>query len=483
MTPHSHDTIDILMQSFPDGETVEFLMRKSLSGISIIGNDYTIEYVNNKICEILGRTQEELLGQDFNRFVHHDSSTLVNQRYTSRLRGESIPSIYEAKIIGAQGETKDVLIRTSVLVNAENRIKILAHVLDITDEKMVRQALVDSENMHRLIVETINEGLGIISDHGEITYANPALCRMLDYSAIELTNKLVSDIMQGFTFDEVFEKIRERINGRVSRYESALVHKSGRLIPVIVSASPLLGHNGEYQGSITIFTDNTKQKMVERRLRNARDRASLYLDLMGHDIRNHLQEIQVSAELLEFNRQESFDKELLKNISHAVSKSAKIISDTKSIDQLLELPLSERLLDEVLRENVEATRLLFEDAEISLSIHIVEAAVMVDDSLELLLSHLIAYTYENNPNPEKKIWIELLAGSHSYELLISDNGPGISDKVKRRIFNPHYRHGGVGLQLVHHIIEKYCGKIEVLDRVHGKSNLGPMMKVTIPKME
>ncbi|MHA1909782.1 MAG: ATP-binding protein, partial [Candidatus Thorarchaeota archaeon] len=249
-----------------------------------------------------------------------------------------------------------------------------------------------------------------------------------------------------------------------------------------ISASPLFDDNGEYNGSIAVFTDHTKQKTIERRLRNARDRASLYLDLMGHDIRNHLQEIQVSAELLEFYRQDSFDNELLKNIFHAVSKSAKIISETKSVDQMAELPLSARLLDEVLREIVKASTMLLEDVEISLLIHVTKARIMADDSLDLLLSNLIANAYENNKSHEKRIWIELLEGRRSYELLISDNGQGIPDSAKSNILDPQYRIGGVGLHLVYHIIEKYSGVIEVLDRVQDVPGQGTKMRIMFPKL-
>ncbi|MHA2205548.1 MAG: PAS domain S-box protein [Candidatus Thorarchaeota archaeon] len=453
-------SMDPTNHEFPKtGNAFEKILEHSLEGIAIIGDDKRIEYINDRVCEIIGRTRDEVLGESFQQFVHQDSSELVIKRYASRLGGELIPSTYEARVLRGDDETRDVRINTTVLTNGENKFKILAQVLDITNEKRTQQALSEREMMYHTLVTTMNEGLGVIDDHGVLVQSNPALCRMLDYTEEELIGKTTTDIMHGLTGEAVFEKIRDRIAGNSERYETNLIHRSGRLIPVMVSASPLLNDTGEYTGSCVVITDITKQKITERNLHTAKDRAILYLDIMRHDIRNHLQEVQVSAELLLLNIEDSLKRELLENILHAVSKSSTSISNSRTIEQLAELPLRERVLDEVLSESMKDASMLLEDVVICLSLHALNARIRADEYLE-----------------------DLTDSDNSYELVISDNGPGITDSVKRNLFDPTSRFEGVGFHLAHHIVKKYGGSIEVLDRVHGDPSQGKKIRVVLPRL-
>ncbi|GAG86939.1 unnamed protein product, partial [marine sediment metagenome] len=111
-----------------------------------------------------------------------------------------------------------------------------------------------------------------------------------------------------------------------------------------------------------------------------------------------MQEIQVSAELLQYRTDDSSTRDLLESILRAVSKSAVIISETKTIEQLAELPLSERSLDDTLSESVKAATLLLEDVEFHLSLQVSGAQIRADEYLELLLSDLLANAYEHNPS-------------------------------------------------------------------------------------
>jgi PAS domain S-box-containing protein len=476
-------SMDSTNHEFPKtGNAFEKILEHSLEGIAIIGDDERIEYINDRVCEIIGRTRDELLGKSFQQFVYQDSLDFVIKRYASRLDGELNPSTYEIRVHRGDDEIRDVRIHTTVLTNGENKIKILAQILDITNEKRTQQALSKREMMYHTLVKTMNEGLGVIDDHGILIQSNPALCRMLDYTEEDLIGKTTADIMHGLTGEAVFEKIRDRIAGNSDRYDTNLIHRSGRLIPALVSASPLLNDTGEYTGSCVVITDITKQKITERNLHTARDRALLYLDIMRHDIRNHLQEVQVSAELLLLSIEDSLKREFLENILHAVSKSSTIISSSMTIEQLDELPLRERLLDEVLSESMKDASILLEDVLISLSLNVSNARIKADEYLELLLSDLLVNAYEHNPADVKRVWVDLIDSENGYELVVSDNGPGIPDSVKRSLFDPRSRIEGVGFHLAHHIIKKYGGSIEVFDRVHGDPSQGKRIRVVLPRL-
>jgi len=432
---------------------IKQILEHTIEGIVIIGDDKIVEYVNDRVCDIIGLPRDEILGQSFQRFVHPDSSDLVENRYTSRLDGETIHPTYDVKVLRNNDEPRNLRVRTTVLTSVENKLKILVQILDVTEEIRTQCHLFDYVMKYSTLLETMSDGLGVIDDEGVLTHANAALCMMLEYTEKELVGKTTADIMHGFTLDVVFDKIKERIAGKTSRYETSLIHKSGRLIPTMVSASPLFSEEGEYKGSFAIFTDITKQKAIEKDLQTARDRSLLYLDLMSHDLRNHLQEIQVAAGLMQFE------------------------VDNDSIPDLVD-----RLLDRALNETLMAAITLFDDVEFRMSIHVSDARVRADEYLEMLLSDLLSNSCEHSTKDGKQVWISLTEGKTAYELEVSDNRPNLFENLKNGQLGTSHRFRGLRLHLVHYIIVKYGGTLEILNRVQDEPSQGTKVKLTFPKM-
>jgi len=368
------------------------------------------------------------------------------------------------------------------LSNGGAKIKILVQVLDVTEELRTQCHLFDYVMKYSTLLETMSDGLGVIDDEGVLTHANAALCMMLEYTEKELVGKTTADIMHGFTLDVVFDKIKERIAGKTSRYETSLIHKSGRFIPTMVSASPLFSEEGEYKGSFAIFTDITKQKAIEKDFQTARDRSLLYLDLMSHDLRNHLQEIQVAAGLLQFREDNASILDLQERILHAVSKSSRVIAETQTIDALATIPLSERLLDRALNETLMAAITLFDDVEFRMSVQVSDAQVRADEYLELLLSDLLSNSCEHSLKEGKQVWVSLTETKTTYELEVCDNRPNLVDNPENSILGSTPRCRGLRLHLVYYIVEKYGGTLEVLDRVSDEPSQGTMIKISFPKM-
>ncbi|MFW9959147.1 MAG: PAS domain S-box protein [Candidatus Odinarchaeota archaeon] len=313
-----------------------------------------------------------------------------------------------------------------------------------------------------------------------MTYANTALCAMLGYTDEELVGKSTTSILYGFSSDFVFEKIKERISGKTGRYESTLLHKSGRMIPTMISASPLRGHDGEYVGSFAVFADITNQKSAEKGMQNARNRALLYRDIMGHDIRNQLQQIQVETELLLSSMVDEKARKRLESILQAVSQSASIISETRSIEQLAEMPLCERLLDNVLHECVMAAIVLLDHVEFRLSIQVSEARVMADSYLELLISDLLEETCKHSLG--NQINVSLTQAESDYLLCISSNGPKMPVDIKDNLMGTNQRSVGLCFHLVRQIIQKYGASVKIRDISNEDSSEGSMMILTFPRL-
>jgi chemotaxis family two-component system sensor kinase Cph1 len=111
-------------------EKYSTLVESSLTGIYII-QDGIIKFANNRAAEIYGYSKDELIGMDALGVVHPDDRELVKGMREGRLKGEAVPSEYEARGIRKDGETVWVQRRVA-LCEYNGRPATLGNVLDVT---------------------------------------------------------------------------------------------------------------------------------------------------------------------------------------------------------------------------------------------------------------------------------------------------------------------------------------------------------------
>ncbi|MHA2424037.1 MAG: PAS domain S-box protein, partial [Candidatus Thorarchaeota archaeon] len=255
----------------------------SFIGIVVIGSEYQVEYVNDRLCEIVAMTRGELLGSDFRNLLPPEGRDFAAKMYERRRRGEEVPSTYPFTIRRPDGEFRTVRVSSNLMTSNGNSMKTVAQLDDITDEMEHQRALVDSEHKHRTLIETMDSGLCVDDENGNCQLANQALCDMLGYEKPEdLIGQPVTLWVQGWASSDVMQKISERKSGMSGRYELNLIHKTGELVPTIVHASPWLDPSGQYIGSFAVFTNVSELKRAEAESR-------FLLDLLLHDIGNQLQ--------------------------------------------------------------------------------------------------------------------------------------------------------------------------------------------------
>ncbi len=125
------------------------------------------------------------------------------------------------------------------------------------------KALTANEKKYRHLVETMNEGLLMLDEHGIVKYANPKISEMLDYSLDEITGttylKFISDNEKSDT--ALQWTLRE--DGFQHSYETVLLKKSGEELPVLISPQRLVDEENAFSGSLAVVTDISRNKEVE----------------------------------------------------------------------------------------------------------------------------------------------------------------------------------------------------------------------------
>ena len=148
-------------------------------------------------------------------------------------------------------------------------------VLDAEHEQAL-EALRESEEKYRILVEQANDGILIVQD-GMIKFANRRLAEANGRTVEELLNTNFLDYVRPDEVPSVANRYHRRLaEENVEQvYETVLVHKNGHEIPVEINAGAIM-----YQGSPAVFAfvrDHTKRKMAEEALRESNEtlRASI----------------------------------------------------------------------------------------------------------------------------------------------------------------------------------------------------------------
>ncbi len=137
---------------------------------------------------------------------------------------------------------------------------------DITERKLVEEAIKKSEEKYRSLVETIEEGIGNVNENETFTFVNQAAADIFGYPKKEMIGKNLKELISPEMFQKVLEQSSFRKKGKSSFYELSIIRKNGEQRIITVTATPIISENGEHQGSFGIFHDITERKQAEEAL-------------------------------------------------------------------------------------------------------------------------------------------------------------------------------------------------------------------------
>jgi len=359
------------------------------------------------------------------------------------------------------------------------------HIAMTLENQTLYKKLEESEKKYRQIVENANEGIILTKPDGTISFSNQyfknllGVDNFLDVKLCDLVHEKEKDSIQ-----TILEESRE---DQSTESEVKFKGKDNTLLHLQLSNVPMVMDN-EFKGTLSMVTDMTEKKQMEKRLRQRQKLESIGTMAGGiaHDFNNLLTGILGFTQLLKENTPNS----------PRIRKYFEIIDNsgeraTNLINKILEFS-SGNETDEpqsaLLQDIVQDTMLLFKSS-ISKKIDILidipsdfkpircEAAQLQQIILNLLInagdvlqdSGVISITAKSIYQKELKlIFCENNFYHHQYcHIQIVDNGMGMKKEVQERIFDPFYttkeigKGTGLGLSIVYGIIQNCNGIIEV----------------------
>lgn len=396
------------------------------------------------------------------------------------------------------------IIATSTYYLVGITVGVISHMRTVAQRRAHEQQLEATSQRERLhtTLSCMADGVLVTDVSGRLTLMNPAAETMTGWKLADSEGKPWWEVFAIHREDGQANTERpiDRVlhEGRVVHERSPLVLTSctGHAMPIAYSAAPVRDSEGHTTGVVLIFRDETERQRTELALRNADRRKDEFLATLAHELRNPLAPISMGLELLDASADDpQTGVEVRSMMKRQTQHMVRLIDDLLDVSRItrgkLELRKSQVELADIVRNAVEATQPLMEEAEHQFTVRLPEKRLLLyadANRLTQVLTNLLNNAAKYTPR-EGRIELTAQHTGNDVTFTVSDSGIGIPEDKVDSVFemfaqiNESSECGhtglGIGLTLVKRLVEMHGGSVEVQSR--GR-NCGTTFHLRLPAL-
>ena len=381
-----------------------------------------------------------------------------------------------------------------VNLNREDEIGLLVHsfnhmVKELKDGKESLQVAYLESNKRRLfmenILDNINSGVIMLDTSGNILMINGAACSILNTSPEAVVHKHYRELMSLIQSKDL-QNLVKGIEGRefkpVSREVESIVGNRRTILRVFITS---LKDSQKYIGMLVVFNDITDVIKAQK--------AIAWQEIarrIAHEIKNPLTPIKLSTERMVKKWQQRdadfdqvFDRST-KSIINEVDGLKRLVDEFSRFGKMPEVKKTPTFLASIIDEVVNLYK-GYKGLEITISIP--DSSLMVEIDGEqfrrVIINILDNAIHAMTDSGRIHVALDFDMPSNMAYIEIADNGPGIKDEDKERLFLPYFSTRndgtGLGLAIANRIIAEHRGHI----RVRDNEPKGTVFTIEIPIKE
>ena len=471
----SSSSYDLRIQPFRDA--VEY----SAIGIATVGLDGSWITLNKALCDLLGYTQEELLGRTFQDITHPEDLNADLENVGQMLAGKLTHYHMEKRYFHKDGRVIWAILSVSLVRDADQKPNFfVSQIQDITHRKLVADELAASTNLLREFIEHTPAAIAMCDRDMRYLHVSDRWLLEYELERDQIIGQSHYDLFpdQAERWHEVYNRVLQ--GGTEGSPEEELTPRpDGSPVWSNWEIIPWRDAKGEIGGLIQFNQNITAQIVAKQELERlvqelARSNSELgqFAYVASHDMQEPLRAVAGCAEILKSRYGDQLGDsadELISHIVDGASRMQGLINDLLQISQV-----SSRATSFVRVDTNEACRaaLLNLDGLFKKSatrIELGDLPVVMGDPTQItqvfqnLISNAIKYRKEESP----LVTITAQKKQELWEFSFADNGIGISPEFHDKIFGifqrlhtrNEYPGSGIGLALCKKIIERHRGTI------------------------
>ncbi len=460
--------------------------------------DLRYRFVNRYFLDLFGLEREQTLGRTRDELLDPNALPLAPDGAIEVLATGQPSSLYELPIRLPGGQVVEMLGTKVPLVDADGQAThVVTFEIDITERKRIEQALSESEELYRLLVDLSPYGIMLHDDKG-ITFMNPGGCRILGARGPDaMAGRHYVDFVSEAERPAACDRLTGMLNGESSgQSERPLITLDGRDIVVASSGVPVT--RGHQNLALVIFADVTEMKRAQEEI--ARQREALHqadkisalgslLAGVAHELNNPLSVVVGRSVMLEDSDLDPKVASAVASIRTAAERCARIVKTFLAMARKQAPTRVPVRIEQLITSALDLLAYGLDSTGVQVTTHLppdLPQTTADPDQLAQVFSNLITNAQQamigwGGPR-ELKISVEHDQRQGQLRITVSDTGPGIPEDVRSRIFDPFFttkRAGsgtGIGLAVCRGIVEAHDGTIAIGAAPGG----GASFVVTLP---
>jgi PAS domain S-box-containing protein len=410
---------------------------------------WPVAYVSNNVTRFGYMPEELLLGTvPYAKIVHPDDLVRVADE-VQKYSAEAVDQFrQEYRIVTRDGGVRWVDDRTVIERDSTGAIThYQGIIIDITERKAAEEALRESEEKYRTLVESTADMVWEVDRDGRYVYVSPVIRTLLGFEPGEVIGRTPFDLMAPDEAERVKRIFSEYAgSGKpIVRLENTNIQRDGHPVILETSGEPVFDASGNLTGYRGIDRDITERKRAEEALRQAHRQLTLMTGITRHDILNN---ITVMLGFLEVAKGKSSHPEMREFIDRLETKTGQIQSLIEFTRIYQDLGTQKPQWQDI---HAVLSRLKVPPG-ISLAVTCAGTEVFADAMLERVFYNLVDNSVRHGEHVTG-ISVTRQETASGLVIVFTDNGAGIPADEKEKIFDRGYgRNSGLGLFLAREVL-------------------------------
>lgn len=454
---------------------------------------------NDATLRIFQCKREQIVGQTPYRFSPQfqpdgrTSEEAAMEKINAALAGQ--PQFFEWQHIRYDGTPFDAEVSLNRL-DLEDQVQIQAIVRDVSDRKKTERI----NKQLALVANTTTNMVIIVNANGGIEWVNPAFTHVSGYVLEEVRGKNPADFLQGEGSDpEIRKFIRQQFEKGEKFKDVEILNytKTKKTYWVSLEMHPIHDSNGKILQFVCVETDITERKANQQALLDRNDELSKinaeldrFVYSASHDLRAPIASLLGLVEVARLEDDRATLNELFNMQKKSLQRLDHFIRDIVDHSRNMRLSIEPEPVD--FNAMVKAS---FEHLQFMDNSHRIRKEVMINlvhpfyssvSRIEIILNNLISNSvkYADLRKGDPFIDISIREHHHHITIQVTDNGEGIPDYAKTKIFDMFYRASsngsgsGLGLYIVKEAVHKIGGTIQV----RSEYGVGTEFSIELPNM-
>ena len=252
------------------------LVEQAHDGILIV-QDGMIKFANRRLAEANGRTVEDLVNTNFLDYVRPDEVPHVANRYQRRMAGEDVEQVYETVLLHRDGHEIPVEVNAGA-ITYQGRPAVFAFVRDHTERKQAEEALRESNETLRALINASPLAIMAIDPESKVTMWNPAAERIFGWTEDEVLGQNIRIVPPDKLTEHENLRARAFSGDAFTSVEVVRHRKDGTLVDVSLSTAPVYGSGGRMKSMMAVVEDISERKRTESALKQSEEKFRALFD-------------------------------------------------------------------------------------------------------------------------------------------------------------------------------------------------------------